>query len=101
MSAIMSHFVLADMNQDGLTDIGVVREEIQCPASDYGESEHPTYHGPVYRQLPVAWCVKSDEASPSATRSCGSYLRQVIPHQIQANVWHSKYGLIRGNPGQN
>jgi len=40
-------------------------------------------------------------ASPSATRSCGSYLRQVIPHQIQANVWHSEYGLIRGNPGQN
>jgi hypothetical protein len=61
MSAIMSHFVLADINQDGLTDIGVVREQIQCPASDYGESEHPTDHGPVYRQLPIAWYVESDE----------------------------------------
>ena len=40
-------------------------------------------------------------ASPSATRSCGSYLHRVIPHQIQPNVWHSEHCLIKGNPGQN
>ena len=40
-------------------------------------------------------------ASPSATRSCGSYLRQVIPHRIQPNVWHSEHCLIKGNLGQN
>jgi hypothetical protein len=29
--AVMNHFLVADVNDDGLKDIGVVTEEIRCP----------------------------------------------------------------------
>ncbi|MGH9515813.1 MAG: hypothetical protein ACRD3P_09085 [Terriglobales bacterium] len=56
-NATMVHFVVADINGDGLADIGVVREEILCSTdSDTQSSPVP---GPVYRQFPAVWYVTS------------------------------------------
>jgi hypothetical protein len=32
--ALMNHFVIGDADGDGLMDIGIVKEEIQCPSED-------------------------------------------------------------------
>jgi hypothetical protein len=50
-SAKAAHFLTGDINQDGLTDLGVVREELRCAErNDFME-------GPFYEQAPVAWYV--------------------------------------------
>jgi hypothetical protein len=51
-----AHFLLADINQDGLTDIGVVNESIQCPNLSADQNAHPGGH-PQYAQQPVEWFV--------------------------------------------
>jgi hypothetical protein len=48
-SARTAHFLLADTNKDGITDIGLVRELIECRTAQ-----------PVYSQHPVQWYVFSD-----------------------------------------
>lgn len=50
-SAKATHFLTGDINEDGLTDLGVVREELKC------EERDDFMHGPFYEQAPVAWCV--------------------------------------------
>lgn len=61
ISASMSHFILADINQDGLTDIGVIREAIECP-SEEDETQSPSKQGPRYKQFPIVWFVMSNRA---------------------------------------
>jgi hypothetical protein len=48
-SARTAHFLLADTNKDGITDIGVVTELIECRIAQ-----------PAYSQHPVQWYVFSD-----------------------------------------
>jgi len=48
-SARTTHFLLADTNKDGITDIGLVTELIECRTAQ-----------PVYSQHPVQWYVFSD-----------------------------------------
>ena len=51
--AKMTHFPLADVNYDGLTDVGVIQEEISCgPEDSYGEPGPP-----FYEQRRVHWYV--------------------------------------------
>jgi hypothetical protein len=58
-SARTAHFLLADINQDGITDLGVVTERIEClPAADNRDVERTAQ--PVYSQHPVQWYVFSD-----------------------------------------
>ena len=55
--AEMSHFLLADINDDDLVDIGVVSEVMQC--EDYYNEERMVdiTRGPYYVQHPVLWYV--------------------------------------------
>ena len=41
-NAHMVHLLVADFNEDGLTDIGAVREEIWCPEAGEEDDEEPT-----------------------------------------------------------
>lgn len=49
--ALMNHFLIADANDDGFMDIGVVREEIRCPEGDDRLTGH------VYVQHSLHWYV--------------------------------------------
>jgi hypothetical protein len=56
-SAMAERYFLADVNSDGLTDIGVVKEELEClPARDQ-QRDLDFVEGPFYKQEPVAWYV--------------------------------------------
>jgi hypothetical protein len=55
-SARTAHFLLADMNKDGVTDIGVVMELIDCRHAGEGR-EVVRVARPVYSQQPVKWYV--------------------------------------------
>ena len=48
-SAQMTHFLISDVNQDGLVDIGTVNEEIRCPEGD------DSLEGPFYQQHEIHW----------------------------------------------
>jgi hypothetical protein len=48
-NARMAHFWIGDIDGDGLTDIGVVDEEIRCPDG------RDRYEGEVYEQHFVRW----------------------------------------------
>lgn len=50
LSAAIEHYYVADVNGDGLTDIGVVSEELQCIEKSDGWMA-----GPFYKQHPVVW----------------------------------------------
>jgi len=58
----MHHFVIGDANGDGLMDIGVVKEEIQCP----GEGDD--WYDARYLQHPLRWYAFSpDRWEPDGT----------------------------------
>ena len=58
-SARTAHFLLADINRDGITDLGVVTERIEClPAAENRDVDRIAQ--PVYSQHPVQWYVFSD-----------------------------------------
>jgi len=58
-SARTAHFLLADINRDGITDLGVVTERIEClPAAENRDVDRTAQ--PVYSQDPVQWYVVSD-----------------------------------------
>lgn len=52
-----SHFILADINNDGLTDLGIVREEIVC----VGDDESGLHSSPSYMQELVRWHILKKE----------------------------------------
>jgi len=59
-TASAERYFIADVNGDGLTDIGVVKEEIQCLKNAGGDAE--TIAGPSYKENPVTWYVLQDNA---------------------------------------
>ena len=52
LSAAVEHYYLADVDGDGLADVGVLREEFQCIE---GAGRYGNIAGPFYKQNPVAW----------------------------------------------
>ncbi len=55
-AASAESYFLGDVNGDGLTDIGVVKEELQCVQSKKRE-DVDLIVGPFYKQDPVVWYV--------------------------------------------
>lgn len=54
-AASAEKYILGDIDGDGLADIGVVKEELQClPKPD---ADVDTIAGPFYKQYPVEWYV--------------------------------------------
>ena len=53
-------YFLGDMDGDGLADIGVVKEEIQCVEKTDGDVDRVL--GPFYKQYPVTWYVFKENA---------------------------------------
>jgi len=58
-SARTAHFLLADINQDEITDLGVVTERIECLHAAENRDVDRTAQ-PAYSQQPVQWYVFSD-----------------------------------------
>ena len=50
-------YFLADVDGDGMTDIGVVKEELECFPSRDQKRDVDFVDGPFYKQEPVAWFV--------------------------------------------
>jgi len=62
--ALMTHFLIADANADGNLDVGIVKEEIDCPDEEDG-SNRPSYEQHVlhwYLFTPEGW-KKEEESS--------------------------------------
>ena len=55
--ASTSHFLLGDINQDGMTDIGQIREELECEEYYDVKEDVDAIKGPFYEQHPVRWYV--------------------------------------------
>lgn len=56
LSAAAEHYLLADVNGDGLIDIGVVKDEIEC-VDQYNRAEDKEWKEPRYRQYAAVWYV--------------------------------------------
>jgi hypothetical protein len=57
LSAKFSNFIISDINQDGLTDIACIKDELLC-SEYYDEYKNvDVLSGPVYRQHPVEWYI--------------------------------------------
>lgn len=55
-SAAAEHYLLGDVDGDGLTDIGVVKDEIEC-LDKYNQAEDKDSKETRYKQCPVDWYV--------------------------------------------
>jgi len=64
-TAKATQFVIGDINQDGLADLGLVGERIQC------KEEPPV--GPFYTQDPVSWYVFSGDGWKLASEYSGRF----------------------------
>jgi hypothetical protein len=60
-TASAERYLLADVDGDGLTDIGVVKEELQCVQSKKRQ-DVDLIVGPFYKQDPVVWYVFRENA---------------------------------------
>jgi len=63
-SAKMTHFLISDVDQDGLVDIGIIKEEIRCPEGDDSlEREFYEQHEVHwYLYTPDGWKRKAEES---------------------------------------
>jgi hypothetical protein len=59
-AASAEKYLLADVDGDGLTDIGVVKEELQCVEKE--ERDVDITVGPFYKKHPVVWYVFKENA---------------------------------------
>jgi hypothetical protein len=56
LSAAAEHYLLADVNGDGLIDVGVIKERIEC-VEKYNKEEDKEWREPYYEQEPAAWYI--------------------------------------------
>src|SRR5579859_330498 len=56
ISAAAEHYLLGDVNGDGLMDIGVVKEEIEC-VDKVNQAEDKEWREPHYKQYSIDWYV--------------------------------------------
>jgi hypothetical protein len=54
-SAVSHHFLIADINQDGCFDLGIIREEMASEHCYDEQREVDVVSGPFYKQFPVKW----------------------------------------------
>ncbi len=73
LSAKTSHFILSDIDQDGLTDIGCIREELMCTGYYDSELDIDMMSGPVFYQDTVEWYIYRDNSW--------------IPDLSYSNIW--------------
>lgn len=74
--AMASHFLIADVNGDGLTDLGMVREQLDCPfdpelGMPAGEQR--------YHQKPVIWFLMKAEGWESTLDHAGELPGDAVP----------------------
>lgn len=72
LAAKGEHCFLADVDGDGLTDIGVVKEELQC--LDKSDEQIDRMVGPFYKQYPIAWYVFKGSAWKLEPSFSGNFL---------------------------
>lgn len=60
LSAKTLHFILSDINQDGLIDIGCIQEELMCREYYNSELDIDMMSGPVFYQDTIEWYVYRD-----------------------------------------
>ena len=53
--AIFNNFYLGDINNDGLTDIGIQKEKIWCDEVTDEQRQIDFMTGPYYKKLPIQW----------------------------------------------
>ncbi len=56
-AAVSHHFLIADINQDGLVDVGIIREVLASELHYDEKREVDVVSGPFYKQFPVKWYV--------------------------------------------
>jgi hypothetical protein len=70
--ALNHRFFLADINEDGLLDLGVLREELVCRLEDSRENPGDSYsRGPFDCPQPVRWYVVADGQWTAAPKHDG------------------------------
>ncbi len=67
LTAGMTYFLLADVNHDGLTDIGVIKENVFCGPEDSDGIIGPQF----YEQHPIRWYVYTPEGWNEDTHYSG------------------------------
>lgn len=75
LSAAVEHYFTGDINGDGLTDIGVLREEFQCIE---GAGRYGNVAGPFYKENPVAWYLFKNDGWKIEPSFLGK-----VPEQLQ------------------
>lgn len=56
LGAAAEHYLLADIDSDGLIDVGVIKDEIEC-VDRYDQAEDKEWKEPRYKQYPATWYV--------------------------------------------
>jgi len=62
LSAKTLHFILSDIDRDGLTDIGCIKEELMCTEYYNSELDIDMMSGSVFHQDSVEWYIYRDNS---------------------------------------
>lgn len=69
--ATFHDFIIGDINNDGLTDIGVTLEKIWCEEESDKERQIDFMSGPYYKKYPIEWYILKDNMWEKASQYNG------------------------------
>ena len=72
------NFIIGDINNDGLTDIGVTLEKIWCEEESNQEQQIDVMSGPYYKKYPIEWYILKGNTWERAPQYNGIRPKQAI-----------------------
>ncbi|MBI4680995.1 MAG: hypothetical protein HY753_07280 [Nitrospirae bacterium] len=93
--ATFHNFVLGDVNDDGLTDIGVKLEKIWCEEGYDEKKQVDTISAPYYKEYPIEWYVFRENRWEKAPQFNGVQPKMAIQKMPMIGLSKSPVDFVR------
>jgi len=74
LSAKTSHFVIGDINQDQMTDIGIIKEKLFCEEVYDERKDVDILSGPIFKQDSIQWYIFTEQTWIKSNQFTGKWI---------------------------
>lgn len=93
--ATFHNFIIGDVNNDGLTDIGVTQERIWCEEESVESRKIDSMKGPYYKEYPIEWYIFRGNTWERALEFDGIQPKNIIQKMPMAGLTKSPIDFVR------